>query len=503
MKKLFLFLILSSLASASAFAEEKPLQYSAPSLTKDSIKQIMNKTITDDFLRIITFSPETRSLSTHHPSLKYDEAKEKFFQGNITAAYKDFKELIDQSANNDFLSIGLAYKFANIGLFSLAQEAINNVEDKDLYKKQIDLIKTDLFPRVALSYDEEIYLAQNFTEIYFNNLAFEVVREMGKKKSELTKRSDYANYILAQGYANIKEYSKAQNAVNKAISINPENANYQKLKAQIYCENNKFSDSVKTINNLLSMNIDIMNYKNEVEALKYYTLAKSTKDHLKTKYYLARYFFLNGNSKRAVKELTQNITQNKKDLDSLTLLGEIFYVQKEFAKASDYYDKAYKIKKSDARVLRGMGDINLFKKDYKTALDFYLKASKKDRNPVILARAALCYKLLDKPEKAVEMATKALRSSNENSEVYYVISQVYEKDREGYLKKAVHANPSFSEAWLDLTGIALAHGDIALAKKYLEPVRYLDPKSYKYEYFTELIKKKDLSQNIKEINDKI
>ena len=97
------------------------------------------------------------------------------------------------------MNLGLAYKFANIGLFSLAQDAINNIQDRELYNTQIQLIKSRLFPQMVLSYDDEILLAQNYTEIYYNNLAFEVARDMSKMP-ERYKRSDYAHYILSQAY---------------------------------------------------------------------------------------------------------------------------------------------------------------------------------------------------------------------------------------------------------------------------------------------------------------
>ena len=172
MKKALIYTVISVLTASAVFAEEKPLIFNAPALNRDSIKQIRNQNIADDFLKIITYSPETKHASTSiDATKKYDEAKEKFAQGNITAAYKDFKEVVQQSKHNDFVNIGLAYKFANLGFFSLSQEAILNIEDQELYKNQIELIKLRLYPRVALSYDEEIYLAQNFTEIYFNNLA--------------------------------------------------------------------------------------------------------------------------------------------------------------------------------------------------------------------------------------------------------------------------------------------------------------------------------------------
>lgn len=514
MRKIFILTAITILAASSALAEEKSLQFNAPAVSRDAIKPVRTKTIANDLLKIITYSSETKHASTSiDASKKYDDAKEKFAQGNITTAYRDFKDVVQQSKHNDFVNIGLAYKFANLGFFSLSQEAILNIDDQELYKNQIDLIKTRLFPKIALSYDEEIYLAQNFTEIYFNNLAFEIVREMSKK-TDLVKKSDYANYILAQGYTNLKEYGKAQNAINKAISMNPDNANYQKLKAQIFCENNKYSDAIKVSTLLLSKNIDIMNYKKDALALKYFTLAKAAKDRSETKYYLANYFLNIGDTQRAIKELTQNVSQNKKDYASYALLGEIYFKQKEFAKATENYEKAYKLEKSYAPALKGMGDLSFYKREYKQALDFYIKASKKDKkNPVLTALVAQCYSLTGQNEKAENFAAKALLNGNNNAEVYYILSTLSDKDKEKYLKKTISANPTYVDAWLDLAGLALVECDLELAKKYLFPVKNLDPKSYKYNYYSDLIKKKDIPSGlqqaddmqkyIKEVNDKI
>ena len=515
MKKKVIFLTaILFLTMTAVRSEEKPALYSAPALNRDSLKQIKNNNIANDFLKIITYSSDIKQNTNGNDAIrKYDEAKEKFSQGNITSAYRDFKDVVQLSKHNDFVNISLAYKFANLGFFSLSQEAMLNIEDNELYKNQIELIKQHLFPKTALSYDEEIYLAQNFTEIYFNNLAFEVVREM-TKKTDLLKKSDYANYILAQGYINLKEYNKALNAINKAISMNPDNANYQKIKAQIFCENNKFSDAIKVTEQLLAKDIDIMNYRKEALALKYFTLAKASKHRSETKFYLANYFLNTGDTQRAIKELSQNIAQDKKDFASAALLGEIYFKQKDFDKAAENFEKSYKLKKSYIPALKGMGDLNYYKKDYRTALAFYQKAVKKDKkNPVLNALAAICCNNTEQPEKAENYKEKAVLYGKNNAQVFYILSKFSTKDKERYLKKAISSNPTYSEAWLDLTELALTECDLNLAKKYLYPVKSLDSKNYRYTYFSELIKKKGIPSgvenpdgqeiNVKEINEKI
>ena len=471
---------------------------------KENLKFIKNNELTNDFLRIITFSQNTdnkisQTAEKINYSKKYAEANDKFAQGNITAAYKDYKDVVSASADNDFVSLGLAYKFANIGLFSLAQEAINNIQDRETYNHQIQLIKSKLFPQVVLSYDDEIQLAQNYTEIYYNNLAFEVARDMGKLPDRY-KRSDYAHYILSQAYYNIKEYSKAINEINRALSINPDNINYLKYKAQIFCETNRLSDAVKILNSMLEQDVNILDYRNDLEGLYYYTLAKATKDREKSGFYLAHYFMKAGDYQRAIKELNQNISADKKDYKSMTLLANIYFKQNKLSDAMDLYEKAYKIKKNDPENLMGIANMYMYKKDYKNALDFYVKASKKDKNnKEAMIKASLCYKMLGATDKSVEYINKVFAKGVADAKIYYTASKIDDIKNIQYLKKSVSLDPLMVDAWLDLADIAIKNNRIALAQNYLLPVNYLNKRNDRYYYYMGLINKQ---QGLKEAAQK-
>lgn len=461
---------------------------------QENLKLIKNNDLTKDFLRIITFSqPSDTTVGTTVEKTdyqkKYNEANEKFTQGNITAAYKDYKSILVANPTDDFVNLGLAYKFANMGLFSLAQEAINNIQDRELYNNQIQLIKSNLFPLVVLSYDDEIQLAQSYTEIYYNNLAFEVARDMGKLP-EKYKRSDYAHFILSQAYYNIKEYNKAINEINRALAINPENTNYLKYKAQIFCETNKLSEAIKILDNLLAQNTNMLDYHNDLEGLRFYTLAKAEKDRSKSKYYLANYFLKTGDTQRAIKELNQNISANKKDYASLTLLADIRFKQNNLPEAMDLYEKAYKIKKNNAATLMGIANMYMYKKDYRNAADFFAKASKKTKNNAeAMINASLCYKNIGSAEKSVEYINKVFTKNNLEGKIYYTAAKIDEIKEIQYLKKAVSIDPMYTDAWIELANIALKNKRPELAKTYLKPVKYIDSKNYKYYYYSGLANK--------------
>lgn len=492
----------------SVNAQEMPkdlLKTPITNFNKENLNLIKNNDITKDILKIITynqnetFSPE-KNLTKQDFEKLYKDANEKFAQGNITAAYKDYKEVIAQWVNDDFVNLGLAYKFANIGLFSLAQDAINNIQDRELYNNQIQLMKSKLFPQVVLTYDDEVKLAQSYTEIYYNNLAFEVTREMSKSYDKY-KRSDYAQYILAQAYYNTKEYNKAINSINKALSINPDNKNYLKYKAQILCETNKFSEADKIIDSMLKDNISILDYQKDLESLKYYNLAKAEKDRNKSKFYLAKYFYKTGDTQRAIKELNQNIASDKKDYKSLTMLAYIYFEKNELAQAMDLYEKSYKIKKNYSKTLFGIAKMYQLKKDYKNAADFFLKASKREKNNTeALINAALCYKMMNINDKAVEYTNKVFQTENIKPEIYYTASKIDEIKEIQYLKKAISTNPLLINAWLDLAHISIKNRRYDLAKIYLKTVKYIEPLNYKYYYLLGLMNKQLGDKNIAKEN---
>lgn len=493
-KVLIVLLSLSCAAHAAEIGAQNTTR--APyAFTKDNMKQIKNTDLAGDLFKIITFTQPADNMKVTAQSVDYsklyESGNQKFSQGNITSAYKDYKTVVNASNNDDFVYLGFAYRFANLGLFSLSQESINNIQDVELYKNQIDLIKKVFFPKMTLSYDEEIYLAQSYTEIYFNNLAFEVVRELSKN-SDLLKKSDYANYILAQAYLNLKEYNRALNSVNKALSMSDNNANYLKLKAQIFCENNKYSDAIKTTDSILSQNVNVMNYNQDIEALKYFILAKANKDRNKSKYFLANYFYKSSDTQRALKELNQNVFQDKKDYKSLTKLGDIYYAQKDITKAMEMYQKAFKIKKNDPDTLTGIGNVYLSQKNYKNAVEYYVKALKKDKlNETALINAAYCYKMLNMPEKVSEFTARALKANPDSDSVYYTMAQIDDIYATNYLKKALTINPMNCDAWMDLAYNAIRNRQSGIARDYLVPVKYIDKRNYRYYYVSGLIKKQE------------
>ena len=225
-KKLFCSIVSACTIMLSACSEEVNLNFNQEQSSESMVQiNIKDNKISSDLIKLITLEGMTsiktvdNSFQNKNSFAKYFlSADDKFSQSNITTAYNDYTKAVASSNDNDFQSLLASYKLANIGFFTLSQHAINQIDDIQLYKSQTDSIKQIFYPEITLSYDEEILLAELYADIYYNNLSKETTKEL-IRHSHLLKKSDYANYIMAQAHFEAGEFNKALNYINKALSI--------------------------------------------------------------------------------------------------------------------------------------------------------------------------------------------------------------------------------------------------------------------------------------------
>ena len=276
---------------------------------------------------MITLTPwinynNTKEFQSKDVFLDFISAFEKFSQSNISASYRDFSKIIHNSSKDDFLYFNLAYEFAQMGLFSLAQNSLVQIEDLNLWTEQIKSLKQVYFPSVSLSFEEEIYLAEIYSNIMYSNMAMESVEELSRNH-KILKKLDYANYLLALAYYKNKNYSRSLNYINKAIAFDNSNVNYLGFKAQILSDEAKYKDSIDIISIIDQKNIVLMNYIPKLELLRDYNLAKSARNKYEAKFLTANYYFKNGDTQRAIKELNSQYRNIDKETDVLSFpLGE-------------------------------------------------------------------------------------------------------------------------------------------------------------------------------------
>ncbi|MDD3237892.1 MAG: tetratricopeptide repeat protein [Candidatus Gastranaerophilales bacterium] len=418
---------------------------------------------------------------------QFYEALERYTQGNVFVAYNGFSNLIKSNNLNDCYYMMLAYQMADIGFFSLADEALSKVKNIDVWNPYITMIKKTCFPKYKHSESDEMFLAGAYSSIEYNNLTQESVKDI-LKREKLARRSDFANYLIANAAYSDKDYERALSAINKAISINSDNIYYQKYKVRILCELKQYKDAMKIVKNLQEKNIPLPESKIEIEKLANYVLANSEKKENIAKYHLALYFYLNNDYSRAIQTFT-SIPKSKNPQIS-SVLGDIYFQTKDFAKATEYYEKAISINKHFSHAYNGLGNIAFLQKNYAVAKTNYEKAVKYDNKNLdsLVALSVIALKE-DNQKLAKSYCDKAITVDSNNFKPYYVYAKLKSQKSLNYLTKASILNPFFANTWLDLADNALMNKNIDMAKNYIDSVNFLEENNYRYYYYKGVLAK--------------
>lgn len=427
-------------------------------------------------------APQKVTLTKNDLYNQYKIALDKFIQSNVKSSYSDFKILIENTSPKDFMYMSLAEKMADIGFFDLAELSLSKVDDKDLSYFLSEDITRFYFPVVTLSKTDELYLAEMYSNIIYNDQSEEVVGELVKEQNLLNKY-DYANYIVALGYYKSNKFKEAEKYINKAISMNTKNLNYKKLKTEILSETSKPKNVMKLVEEIKSQLIFTKSFSQKVKSIEEYALYKTTKNEFEKKYHLAYYFYLENELNKSMRTLqTAFNTKKSNNKKVYALLSRVYYDLKEYEKAEDNAQKACKIDKKNRIALSVLGDLALKNNEYKDAAKYFELASD-------TIKMAEVYQRLGKTKKAYEIYEKILKTQSDAYEAYYNMA-LLDKTREiPYLKKSIAVNYKFKDGWIDLARCSIENNDYENASKYLSIVKYIDENDFRYYYYQGLVYK--------------
>lgn len=431
------------------------------------------------------------SLTKNDSFYNFNTATDKFVECNIRASWEDFRNLIKNSSDNDFMYISYANKMADLGLFDLADFASSKIRDKALGDISTDAMKRFYYPRKKMKLDTELTLAEAYSNILYNNQSSETVNELLKNESALA-NYDYANYIIALGSYQSNSYSRAAKYINLAILQNPTNLNYQKLKAQILSENNEPAEALKIVENLKKQNLYSYEYERKINSLEQFILYKTTKQQWEKDYHLGYYYYYENDFSKAVRTLQSSLSTKKKATTGTVygLMSRAYLNMNEFEKAADTAKKSYKINSNNYNALITLGDLSYKDKNYKQALYYYKRAAAEDKKSYTpLVKEAQAYQQLANSKKAAEIYAKVLKTYSDSWEAYYYTA-LLDKDKEKqviYLKKSLAVNPMFENGWIELARTDIDRGNYEAAQKYLSNAFYIDENDFKYYYYQGLL----------------
>lgn len=432
------------------------------------------------------------NLSENDTFYNFNNATDRFVQCNIRASWDDFKTLINTSPENDFVYISFANKMADLGLFDLANLANTKIQDKDIANVSVDAMKRFYYPRKKLKLEDELFLAETYSNILYNNQSSEATNELLKNETLLS-NSDYANYLVALGSYKSSLYSRAAKYINIAILQNQTNLNYQALKAEILADDDRPEDALKTVETLKKQNLNSYEYERKVKSLEQFILYKTQKAQGEKDYHLGYYYYLENDPSKAIRTLQNALSAKKKANAGLiyALMSEVYLSMNEFEKAADTAKKAYKINDKNPKALITLGDLSYRDKNYKQALNYYKKASAQDKKSYVpFVKEAQAYQKLSNSKKAEDIYTKILKTHSDSCEAYYNVALLDSSDSEKkaiYLKKALAVNPMYKDAWIELAKADIEKGNYNIAQKYLANAFYIDENDFRYYYYQGLI----------------
>jgi len=420
---------------------------------------------------------------------QYTIAMDKFIQSNVRSSYQDFKMLIENVVPNDYVYMRLTQEMASIGFFSLAELSMSKVQDNQISSLLEDDVKTYYFPNYPLTYKDQIYLAEIYSNIMYNDQSREATGELLNQTSLLTE-SDYANYLAAFGSMKSGDIKQAEKSIDAAISKNPKNLNYKRLKAEIYSQSNKPQDGLKYLDEIKPDEISTVVFDKELHSSSQYILYKAAKNDYWKKYHLAYYYYDENELNKALRVLQTSISGKKNiNKDVFALTARVYYDMKEFEKAQDYALKTLDIAPDNAEALIVLGDIALRNNDIKLAETYFKKAVSKDTTHTAEIRLAGIYNRQNNIKKAKEIYSKVLKVSSKAYEAYYQMALLEHDREEAYLKKTVAINPNFKDGWIDLARLEISREDYDRALGYLGIAKYIDENDYRYYYYLGLVLK--------------
>ena len=438
---------------------------------------------------IPTYDLKRGTLTKNAIKNQYTIAMDKFMQSNVRASYQDFKILIDNVVPNDFVYMRLSKEMASIGFFTLAELSMSKIHDSEISSLIEEDVKNYYFPNYNLTYKCQIYLAEIYSNIMYNDQSKECTSEL-LKQSGLLADSDYANYIVAIGSMKSGDIKQAEKSINAAIDKNPVNINYKRLKAEIYSQSAKPQDGLKYLNDLNSKDINTVIFDNELSASQHYIQYKAAKNEYWKKYYLAYYYYDKGEYNKALRVLQTSISGKKNiNKEVFTLTAKVYYELKEYEKAQDYALKSLAIDNSSVDSLIIMGDISKRNNEIQQAESYYKKAASKDDSHNAEIKLAEIYQIQNNVKKAKDIYAKVLKNSSKAYKAYYHMALLDKEREETYLKKTVAINPAFGAGWVDLARLEIDKDSYDQAQYYLDIAKYIGEADYKYYYYLGLVYK--------------
>lgn len=378
--KLFLVFLVTLMQISAVFAIEAQVGYLKKNENAFDLFTLAETLLNQD--SVPKSGAENQKQKVRH---QFNDATQKFNQGNVATAYDEYHKIIDE-LDNDLALLSFSKFLYKKGFFTLGEIAISRIKNQDSLQAQILDLKRTYQNNFTLDKNEEIYLAKAYVSIVFDNSAQEAAFDLNKKENLIAK-SDQANYIMAQAFFELKQYNQALNYIKDAIEIAPKNSNYYLYKAKILSANKNYIQALKIVER---EDIQTLNLQSDFLVLRHSILASLAKKPTDKKYQNALSAYHSGNYYKTISNCRAAIALDKKNIDAINLLAKSQLKTADIEEAEHNFNLSNSVDKSNFGAIVGLGDINFINSNFQEANILYKKAyAKNSKNPELILKLIL------------------------------------------------------------------------------------------------------------------
>lgn len=338
-------------------------------------------------------------------------------------------------------------------------------------KKDYDLVIEHLQTSIVIepetknnSVNTQIYNALGFS--YLTNKNYSKAIENYNKALSFDDKNIEANFFRGKAYYEHKDYNMAIKYYKKAIELKPNYPDFFNELSYAYVASEQLNKAIEILKKSIKIN---PNYdwthgafgdtyrrkKDYIKSIKHYIKAIELNPNNVDWYNnLANVYIDNKEYDKAINILIESIDKNPTCAWTYNVFGWAYENKKEYEQAIEYYKKAISIDKRYFQSHLNLGNVYNSLKDFGMAIECYKKAvviNQKNKHPYINMVCIYCdeYKDFDNAEKIIK---DAILNCDEKEWFYSGLGAIaaLKNDFDNMVLnnfKAIDANPSFSDAY--------------------------------------------------------
>ncbi|NOU18747.1 MAG: tetratricopeptide repeat protein [Bacteroidales bacterium] len=303
-------------------------------------------------------------------------------------------------------------------------QALNN-EKK--YSEVIELLPDNLLEKLN---DADLYVEKAHAHhgLYENDFCENAV----DKALVINPNQAKANHYKGNIYVDLKKYDEAIRYYNKAIESNPKYANPYNGLGDVYSDLKEYDKTIENYNRAIELDpknaytyTELGNVYKSLQqydkAIENYNRAIELNSKGKYSYQGLGVVYINlKDYEKAIKYFNKAIELDHKDAYAYNGLGNAYYCKKEFNKANESYKEAIEIDPNFAYPYNGLGNVYNNLKEYDKAIENYNRAIELNpghKHP--FNGLGIVYNKLKKYDKAIENFNKAIKLDSKYALPYY------------------------------------------------------------------------------------